>query len=134
MLGLFRDPKDINELQGIWERVGDEFEGCLLKVYREENELIGQLIVSTPAMLDAGWVIGDKKWREIEYVPEEGWQLLDLRKQYDTQNKKLISTDYAHYWISIGGFQHSRTLRLHQSKIPLFPDQNWKKVGELLVQ
>lgn len=134
MLGLFRDPKDINELQGIWERTGDEFEGSLVKVYREENELIGQLIVSTPAMLNAGWAIGDKKWREIEYTPNEGWHLLDLRKQYDTQNKKLISTDYAHYWISIGGFRNSLTLRLHQSKIPLFPEQNWKKVGALIVQ
>ncbi|MCX6957744.1 MAG: hypothetical protein NT164_04325 [Verrucomicrobiae bacterium] len=134
MLGLFRDPKDINELQGIWERTGDEFEGSLVKVYQEQDELIGQLIVSTPAMLKAGWEIGDKKWRRIEYMPNEGWQLLDLCKQYDTQNKKLISTDYAHYWISIGGFQNSRTLRLHQSKVPLFSEQNWKKVGELLVK
>ena len=134
MLGLFRDPKDINELQGIWERSGDEFEGCLLKVYQEENELIGQLIVSTPAMLAAGWTIGDKKWRQIEYTPNEGWHLLDLRKQYDTQNKKIISMDYANYWISIGGFRNSQTLRLHQSKVPLFPEQNWKKVGELLVK
>jgi hypothetical protein len=134
MLGFFRDPKDIHELQGIWERTGDEFEGSLVKVYQEQDELIGQLIVSTPAMLDAGWTIGDKKWRRIEYTPNEGWHLLDLRKQYDTQNKKLISTDYAHYWISLGGFKNSQTLRLHQSKVPLFPEQNWKKVGELLVQ
>ncbi len=133
MLGLFKNPQTAHELEGIWERVGDEFEGSLVKVYRAQDELIGQLIVSTPAMLDAGWEIGDKKWRQIEGDPHEGWHLLDLRKQYDTQNKKLISTDYAHYWISIGGFQNSRTLRLHQSKVPLFAEQNWKKVGELIV-
>lgn len=129
MLGI-RNPQTAQELEGIWERVGDEFEGCLIKVYREESELIGQLIVSTPAMLDAGWEIGDKKWRRIEGDPHEGWHLLDLRKQYDTQNKKLISTDYAHYWLSLTG---TRKLRLHQSKVPLFPEQNWKKVGDLIV-
>lgn len=128
MLGI-RNPQTAQELEGIWERVGDEFEGCLVKVYREGNELIGQLIVSTPAMLDAGWQIGDKKWRQIEGDPHEGWHLLDLRKQYDTQNKKLISTDYAHYWVSLVG---TRKLRLHQSKVPLFPEQNWKKVGNLI--
>lgn len=133
MLGLPRDPKDINELQGVWERTGDEFEGSLVKVYQEKDELIGQLIVSTPAMLNAGWEIGDKKWRHIEYIPNEGWQLLDLRKQYDTQNKKVISTDYAHYWISLGGFRHSLTLSLHQSKVAFFAEQNWKKVAELIV-
>lgn len=130
MLGIHH-PQTIQELEGIWERVGDEFEGCLIKVYREEKELIGQLIVSTPAMLDAGWEIGDKKWREIEGDPHEGWHLLDLRKQYDTQNKKLISIDYAHYWISLTG---TRNLRLHQSKVPLFPEQNWRKVGDLIVK
>jgi hypothetical protein len=131
MLGLFKNPKDIKELQGIWERVGDEFEGCLIKVYQEGKELIGQVIVSTPAMLNSGWQIGDKKWRRIEEDPKEGWHLLDLRKQYDTQNRKLISTDYAHYWISLSG---SKNLRLHQSKNSLFSEQNWKKVGELIVK
>ncbi|MBM3856522.1 MAG: hypothetical protein FJ390_00990 [Verrucomicrobia bacterium] len=129
MLGI-RNPQTAKELEGIWERVGDEFEGCLVKVFHEDDEWIGQLIVSTPAMLDAGWEIGDKKWRQIEGDPHEGWHLLDLRKQYDTQNRKLISTDYAHYWISLFG---TRKLRLHQSKVPLFPEQNWKKVGDLIV-
>lgn len=128
MLGI-RNPQTAQELEGIWERVGDEFEGCLVKVFKEDHEWIGQLIVSTPAMLDAGWEIGDKKWRQIEGDPHEGWHLLDLRKQYDTENKKLISTDYAHYWISLSG---TRKLRLHQSKVPLFPEQNWKKVGDLI--
>jgi hypothetical protein len=130
MLG-FRGPKDINELQGIWERIGDNFEGCIIKVYPEENELIGQIIVSTPTMLNAGWKIGDKKWRRIEYTQNEGWHLLDLRKQYDTQHRELLSTEYAHYWIFLN---NARELQLHQSKVPLFPEQTWKKVGDLLVK
>lgn len=129
MLG-FKTPIHRKDLEGIWERVGDKFEGCLIKVFQEGHELIGEIIVSTPAMLNAGWAIGDKKWRHIEDTESEGWQLLDLRKQYDTQNRELLSTDYAHYWLSLSS---PRTLRLHQSQSSLFSEQSWKKVGDLLV-
>ena len=125
----FRNPKDSSDLEGIWERIGDEFAGCLIKVEKEDYELIGKIIVSTPKMLTSGWEIGDKKWRRIEGSASEGWQLMDLRKQYDTQNKKVLSTDYAHYWLSLS---RSRKLQLHQSKVSLFPNQVWKKVGNLI--
>lgn len=122
----FRNPKDNNELIGIWERVGDEFSGCLVKVEQEEHELVGKIIASTPQMLVYGWAIGDRKWRRIESDPKAGWQLMDLRKQYDTQDKKVLSVDYAHYWIS---FSITGKLHLHQSKMPLFAAQTWRKVG-----
>ena len=125
-LGL-HNPKDSNELIGIWERLGDEFSGCLLRVEREEHELVGEIIVSTPEMLTAGWNIGDRKWRRIEGDSQGSWQLMDLRKQYDTQNKKVLSIDYAHYWISLG--YGGRKLRLHQSKVPMFAAQTWRKIG-----
>lgn len=122
----FKNPTDINEFAGVWERVGDDFEGCIIKIEQETNEWIGKIIVSTPDMLEAGWAIGDKKWRHIERDPGGDWQLMDLRKQYDTAQKKVLSVDYAHYWISLSG---SRKLRLHQSKVPLFPAQVWKKIN-----
>ncbi len=123
----FKNPAQRSDLEGIWERMGDEFEGCLIKVEYKENELMGTIIVSTPQMLSYGWEIGDKKWRRIEEGDTSGsWQLMDLRKQYDTANQKILSTDYAHYWISLSG---KRKLRLHQSKVPLFPAQVWRKVG-----
>ncbi|MFZ4115685.1 MAG: hypothetical protein ACOYK6_03055 [Chthoniobacterales bacterium] len=125
-LGL-HDPQSSDELVGIWERVGDEFSGCLLRVEREERELVGKIIVSTPQMLTAGWSIGDRKWRRIEGDQEGRWQLMDLRKQYDTQNKKVLSIDYAHYWISLS--HRGRKLSLHQSQVPLFAAQTWKKIG-----
>lgn len=121
-----KNPKNTSELEGIWERHGDEFEGCHIKVEREEHELIGKIIWITPEMLNYGWSVGDKKWRRIEGNEEIGWQLMDLRKQYDTASKKVLSTDYAHYWLSLSG---KRKLRLHQSKLPLFAAQIWKKVG-----
>ncbi|MBX9742082.1 MAG: hypothetical protein K2W99_00860 [Chthoniobacterales bacterium] len=122
----FRNPTDVHDLLGIWERVGDDFEGCVIKVEQETNEWIGKIIISTPDMLEAGWVIGDKKWRHLERDTTGNWQLMDLRKQYDTAQKKVLSVDYAHYWISLSG---RRKLRLHQSKVPLFPAQVWKRVG-----
>lgn len=126
LLGI-RSPQDKHDLLGIWERMGDDFEGCLIKVEQEDTELIGKIIVSTPQMLIAGWSIGDKKWRHIEEDPKNGWQLMDLRKQFDTQKKEVLSTDYAHYFISLSN--SGRKLHLHQSKIALPSTQKWKKIG-----
>ncbi|MCF7729880.1 MAG: hypothetical protein K9M81_05885 [Chthoniobacterales bacterium] len=125
-LGL-HNPKNANELVGIWERIGDEFSGCLIRVELEEREIVGKIIVSTPQMLSAGWNIGDRKWRHIEGDSEGKWQLFDLRKEYDTQNKKVLSTDYEHYRISLG--HQGRRISLHQSKIPIFAAQTWQKLG-----
>ncbi|MDH4469398.1 MAG: hypothetical protein QE493_00285 [Verrucomicrobiae bacterium] len=130
-LGL-HDPKDRSELTGIWERAGDEFSGCLICVEQEKNELVGKIIVSTPQMYSAGWSVGDRKWRCIQGDLEGRWQLLDLKKEYDTQKKKVLSTDYEHYWISLSS--QGKKISLHQSKIPLFAAQIWKKVGKTLQQ
>lgn len=121
-----KNPKDITELEGIWERIGDEFEGCLIKVEKENHELVGKIIWITPEMLSTGWAVGDKKWRRIEGNEYHGWHVLDLRKQFDTATKKVLGTDYAKYWLTLSG---KRKLRLHQSKIPLFPAQTWRRVG-----
>lgn len=125
-LGL-RHPTNGNELIGIWERQGDEFAGCLIRVEKESHEFVGKIIVSTQQMLIAGWNIGDRKWRLIEATAEGNWQLMDLRKQYDTQSKKVLSIDYAHYWISLR--HQGKLICLHQSKVPLFVAQKWKKIG-----
>jgi hypothetical protein len=74
-LGL-RHPKDGNELVGIWERRDDQFSGCVVRVEREVNELVGKIIVSTQKMLTAGWNVGDRKWRLIQANPEGLWQLI----------------------------------------------------------
>ncbi len=125
-LGL-RHPKDGNELVGIWERRDDQFSGCVVRVEREVNELVGKIIVSTQKMLTAGWNVGDRKWRLIEANSQGLWQLMDLRKQYDTQSKKVLSIDYAHYWISLG--DHGKKICLHQSRVPIFAAQKWSKIG-----
>ena len=121
-----RNPTNNADLEGIWERVGDDFEGCLIKVEQEENELVGKIIWITPAMLIYGWSVGDKKWRRMEGDEKGGWSLMDLRKQYDTGTKKILSTDYAHYWVTLHG---KRKLHLHESKVPLFATQVWKRIG-----
>ncbi len=123
----FYPPKEKEQLLGIWERRGDEFSGCLIKVEKEAEELLGKIIVSTPQMLEAGWKIGERKWRYIQSDSQERWKLLDLRKQYDTQNKKVLSTDYTHYWVSLN--HEGRKMSLHQSQIPLFAAQVWRKIG-----
>ena len=124
-LGL-RNPTSASELEGVWERMDDNFEGCIIRVEQTKQELMAKIIVSTPKMLSYGWNIGDQKWRHIEGSFENGWKIMDLRKQYDTQKKIVLSVDYAPYWISIG---RSGNIHLHQSKIPLFAAQIWRKVG-----
>ncbi|MFI0348731.1 MAG: hypothetical protein ACH346_08250 [Chthoniobacterales bacterium] len=120
------NPNREADLEGLWERVGDDFEGCFIKVEQEAGELIGKIVWITPEMLSYGWSVNDKKWRRIEGDEKNGWQLLDLRKQFDTATKKVLSTDYAKYWISLSG---ERKLHLHQSRFPLFAAQTWRKIG-----
>ena len=118
-------------LEGIWEREEDRFEGCRLKVYQDQGELLGEIIISNPAMLKAGWIIGEKKWRHITLEESGRWSLLDLRKEYNTKTFQTVSNSYAHYWLSLNG---ENELLLKSSKISLFSEQKWKKVGHLLVR
>ena len=109
---------------GLWMRVGDDFEGCVLRVERLDNELVGRIAILPDSMANTGWQVGDLKWRNITRTAEGTWQMQDLRKHYDTRKASVLAVDYQQYSLTIGAGGH---LRLHAGRSPFFPVQRWKK-------
>ena len=70
-------------LDGLWKRVGDRFDGCILKVTSENGERTGRLIHVPSAMAEVGWQVGDLKWRAIRKPTASSWRVQDIRKHSD---------------------------------------------------
>jgi hypothetical protein len=100
--------------EGLWQRTGDRFAGCVLRVEKTGAELVGR----------AGWVEGDLKWRNLVRNARGDWRMQDLRKHYDTRTATVTMVDYLEYRLTVGLCGH---LRLHADRLPFFPVQRWVK-------
>jgi len=114
--------------EGLWERMGDHFAGCVLRVEKVGTELAGRIAVLPEAMAKAGWEVGDLKWRNITRTAEGGWKMQDLRKHYDTRKASVLMVDYQEYNLTLGAYDH---LRLHTGYSPFFPAQRWVRYEAL---
>jgi hypothetical protein len=112
-------------LEGIWKRVGDTFDGCLLEVSANNGVLLGHLKVVPQAMAEFGWSEGDLKWQGIRKPTASSWRVQDIRKHYDQRAKKVVKKDVCEYWLTLGG---QEALRLHSAPLPFFPEQRWIRV------
>jgi hypothetical protein len=110
--------------EGLWRRTGDDFEGCVLRVERLDAELVGRIAIVPDSMSNAGWQVGDLKWRNINHEADGGWRMQDLRKHYDTRKASVFMVDYQEYSLTLGACGH---LRLHTGGLPFFPAQRWKR-------
>lgn len=110
--------------EGVWMRVGDDFEGCVLRVENLGAECVGRIAVLPQAMAEAGWQAGDLKWRNIARAPDGTWRMQDLRKHYDTRKASVLAVDYQNFTLTLGACGH---LRLHTGSSPFFPAQRWKR-------
>lgn len=108
--------------EGLWQRTGDTFTGCVLRVEHVGTELAGRIAVLPDAMAKAGWQVGDLKWRNITRTAEGAWRMQDLRKHYDTRKASVLMVDYQEYTLTLGACGH---LRLHTGGSPFFPAQRW---------
>ena len=108
--------------EGLWRRTGDDFEGCVLRVEFVESELVGRIAIIPDAMANAGWQVGDLKWRNIARAADGAWRMQDLRKHYDTRKASVLAVDYQEYTLTLGACGH---LRLHAGSSPFFPTQRW---------
>ena len=108
--------------EGRWQRTGDDFEGCVLRVEPVDAELVGRIAILPDAMANAGWQVGDLKWRNITRAPDGSWRMQDLRKHYDTRTASVLMVDYQEYTLTLGLCGH---LRLHTGGSPFFPKQKW---------
>ncbi len=112
--------------EGLWERKGDRFAGCVLRVEGMDGELVGKIATLPESMSRAGWQVGDLKWRNIRRAGSGLWRLQDLRKHYDTRSASVFMVDYREYNLTLGAFGR---LRLHTGGLPFFPEQKWEKFG-----
>jgi len=110
--------------EGLWMRVGDDFEGCVLRVERLDGEMVGRIAILPGSMAKAGWQVGDLKWRNISPAPDGTWQMQDLRKHYDTRKASVLAVDYQQYTLTLGAGGH---LRLHTGRSAFFPRQRWRR-------
>jgi hypothetical protein len=110
--------------EGLWRRTGDNFAGCVLRVEYVESELVGRIAIVPDAMANAGWQVGDLKWRNIARAADGAWRMQDLRKHYDTRKASVLAVDYQEYTLTLGAHGH---LRLHMASSPFFPKQRWVK-------
>lgn len=110
--------------EGLWRRTCDGFEGCVLRVEYLESELVGRIAIVPDAMANAGWQVGDLKWRNIARAANGAWRMQDLRKHYDTRKASVVMVDYQEYTLTVGAAGH---LRLHTGSSPFFPNQRWMK-------
>jgi hypothetical protein len=95
----------------------------VLRVEHVGTELAGSIAVLPDAMANAGWQIGDLKWRNIIRTAEGAWRMQDLRKHYDTRKASVLAVDYQEYTLTLGARGH---LRLHAGSSPFFPAQRWR--------
>jgi len=77
-------------------------------------------------MSDAGWQIGEPKWQDIRPTGQSRWLIRDLRKHFDTRTGRVVGIDLQEYNLSLAA---GGRLRLHNSSLPMFPVQSWKRIA-----
>ena len=85
MLGLFQNQRlqhlahslsrKPTVLTGLWERVEDNFSGCVILVEEVDGELQGRITYVPALMRRYGWQVGDIKWRSISSFERPGFRL-----------------------------------------------------------
>ena len=71
------------ELLGRWERVGDDFAGCVVLVERTPQGLQGRITYVPLTMEPYGWRLGDVKWKDFAARRVLGYRVQDLFKEID---------------------------------------------------
>ncbi len=100
---LSATPPDLDyELEGVWVRVEDRYEGMRIQVYREEDAYVGRLLSVPPEAVSWGFKVGDMKWKDIEKYSEKNYTYRDLTirnagaslyTHYDVMYLEFLSED-----------------------------------------
>ena len=87
------------ELEGVWQRVGDNFADCRIAVERAEQGLQGRITHIPASMRKLGWKVGDVKWTQIARRKRTVYSLQDMYKQYDMHRQELTAIAYGSSWL-----------------------------------
>jgi hypothetical protein len=75
-LGIHKEPS----LLGVWERIGDDFAGCRLRIEFDGSNLTGRILKVPDQMAKYGWMKDDAKWMHIQQQAICRYQLQELYK------------------------------------------------------
>ena len=81
-------------LPGLWERVGDDFAGCLILVEDVDSTLQGRITYVPSLMRHYGWKVGDIKWRNMTPRGGAGFHIDDLFKELDPDTNQVKRSTY----------------------------------------
>ena len=81
-------------VHGLWERFGDDFEGCVILVEEVAEGLRGRITYVPATMRRFGWMVGDIKWRNMRRGRVAAFKVDDLFKELDHDTQKLKKTTY----------------------------------------
>ncbi len=109
-------------LPGRWERMGDDFAGCVLTIPLPEGfggEMSARITVCPARMKDYGWIENELKWKGIQRVSKNTYTLGDLHKEYDAGHGIVSRLNYvdsqliftAPDTIAVGTSHHRQTWR-----------------------
>ncbi|MGD8847654.1 MAG: hypothetical protein PVI54_19190 [Desulfobacteraceae bacterium] len=82
-LGILKEPT----LVGIWERTGDDFSGCRLRIEYDGPNLNGRIVRLPDHMAKFGWQQDDAKWIHIQRQAVCRYQLEELYKVLSSRTK-----------------------------------------------
>ena len=122
MVLLSATPKDFAyELEGVWIRIDDRYEGMRIQVYHEENGYVGRLLSVPPEAVSWGFKAGDVKWKDIEKYSESNYTYRDLTI------RNAGSTLYTHYDVMYLEFLSENKIRTRDylDNLLVGSDQTW---------
>lgn len=82
LYGCVQEP---DRFLGKWERYDDKSAGSIIKVEKIGDEYEGKLLKVSGDLADMGFVEGDIKWRHIDPKDESHYEGSDLLKGVDTK-------------------------------------------------
>ena len=129
LLLLFSCTAVNDPLVGKWRRFGDVFEGMEIDIVKQETGFIATLSVVPDHPEASGFVIGDRKWRDIRKVSKRAYEYEDLGKRRNKSSGRITSTSYSETSLLIsenGDTLHTRDFV--KSNQPIGFIQKWIRV------
>ncbi|MGD9007519.1 MAG: hypothetical protein PVG41_06345 [Desulfobacteraceae bacterium] len=90
LLGMLKEPA----LMGVWERIGDDFAGCRLRIEFDGPNLNGRIVRLPDHMEKYGWRKDDAKWMHIQRQAVCKYQLQELYKVLSSRTKPARNLYY----------------------------------------
>ena len=91
---IYRFRGNAPKLQGLWQRVGDDFAGCCVQLATVGETTRGYIAELPDIMAARGWRLGDIKWASFQQRNPASHRFMDLFKQFDVQTGEVTDSFY----------------------------------------